>query len=455
MTCNSVLEKRALAFFRGLVAPNMNGPLANTFWTCTVPMMAETDLAVTHALIALASLYEYFSTMPAWKVASNMMKWAVAIHHYNTAITAIAFSPKQQRSTDTVLVVCALFICIEFLRGDPQSAILHSAHGVQLLNSMDHSGEVAAIFQHLSIVPYFFGADISTFPILKDGKCKYRKDIDRCQSVAEVEYSLDPLLYRCAKLVRSVDFHRFGIGTELMSLESAKLQQQEVIGELDQWWKSFIRFRTHYHPPPLPTTPDRQQQQHQYQRNTPALALLEMRWLIARIWSSTFLATDESVYDEHVDKFRRVVDTAVGVQQQYRGRQREGSFCFSIGFGPLLYFAAIKCRFLEIRLAALSAMNRLFYKRETLWDQPVRLAIAKRVVEFEHNIQISFQNGFAVPRQGGDFLQPADTLRFAKDELLEKSVVEADGVTVMKIKVRFIVVDKLLSPTKVVEWLTL
>lgn len=145
--------------------------------------------------------------------------------------------------------------------------------------------------------------------------------------------------------------------------------------DLEKWWSAFFSFRDGF----------RAGTKHEV-----TLLLLEMRWLVAKVWTSTCLNPDETIYDWHVDTFNRVIELAK--QAQAIGNvhaTKSTKFSFVMGFSPLLHFVVLKCRYLKLRLAALALMTTLSCLRETLWDSDTMYAIGTRVIEIEHCIEVT------------------------------------------------------------------
>ncbi|OAA43625.1 C6 zinc finger domain protein [Metarhizium rileyi] len=379
------LELRSLAFYRHIVAPRLCGPLDSSFWTKLVAQMAYSEPATRHAVLAISRLYEDFghgdlsettAARGATRATTDVGSGGFVIHHYNAAISHLVGPPTSSPADlNTVLLVCILFTCIEFLRGDTESAIRHSQHGISLLNSgAGIRPELVRVFRHLSIFPYFFGGQVSPIPpVLSDAQGAVKLD-----TLDDALESLDGLLARAVRLLRVSDHghHHVGTGREARPLEP-KLRDKETLEEdLDAWWPVFDQLR--------------QRSDVSEHTTTWTLLILEMRWTCCRIWARTCLAVGETIYDDDLDKFTRMV--ALGtratrlLERERSGAPTNRTFMFVMGFCPLMFFVATKCRFLGLRLHALSLLRRLSYAREMLWDASTLYAIGKRIIEIEHGI---------------------------------------------------------------------
>ncbi|KAF7558758.1 hypothetical protein G7046_g5397 [Stylonectria norvegica] len=358
-------ELRSLAFFRQAVAPVLSGPFDASFWTHLVTQVMHHEPAVCHAVLAISSLYENFSP-ESLQPQHN----AFAIRHYNKAIQLLLGDKAQ--TVDTVLVVCALFICIEFLRGDHEAAISHSRHGVHVLNTAQKPSRLAVVFCHMSIFPFFFGETISDFPLIANDVPKAAANFP---SMIEAQYALDLLAVRSVRLVRDSDKYRLGVAAEEAPPPSLLDEQRQVGVDLDKWEKAFSRFSA-----------SRALNTHQ---DTASLAL-KMRCLVCRVWAENCLSHTETSYDKHKSTFEDIVNMGRVVLSNIEdGKAARPRFMFDMGFSPILHFVVTKCRHLKIRLAALNLMEALSCPRESLWDAGTMYTICKRSIELEHDVVLT------------------------------------------------------------------
>ena len=187
--------------------------------------------------------------------------------------------------------------------------------------------------------------------------------------------------------------------------------QQNLEADLDEWWTSFNVLRATGHESPSP--------------------ILEMRYLVAKIWTRACLNPDEMGYDSHIDDFRRVVQIATEVRHAINV-VGENKFTFSMGFCPLLYFVVLKCRHLKLRLTALSLMELLSCQREALWDYRIMSAVGVRIIEIEHDIRITPNDvrGWEALDESMQ-VPPKDSQRIRDNELEPDMHMSADGDTSM------------------------
>lgn len=125
---------------------------------------AQNEPAVEHVILAICSLYEV--TRETMSPRTTPLNTIFAIRHYNAAIRCM-LSPPPSRSLDNLPLLCALFICVELLRGDTTAAINHCSLGIGLINSMPGNSGVASIIYRLNVLPLFFETMATAFHVVQ------------------------------------------------------------------------------------------------------------------------------------------------------------------------------------------------------------------------------------------------------------------------------------------------
>ncbi|KAF4465880.1 transcriptional regulatory [Fusarium albosuccineum] len=144
-------ERRALQYFCEVAAPRLLGPKSPYFWTHLVIQLSETEPVVKHSLLAISSLYE---TREVQKTPSYMPN--LALQHYNAAIQGL----KATQSDVLALLGCILFICIELLQSNNETAIRHCAHGIAIMERCGNPWareHLEPIFRRIGVLPQLFG----------------------------------------------------------------------------------------------------------------------------------------------------------------------------------------------------------------------------------------------------------------------------------------------------------
>ncbi|KAL6800988.1 hypothetical protein GGI42DRAFT_343788 [Trichoderma sp. SZMC 28013] len=417
---SDMAELRGFHFFVEVVAPALDGPLRCSFWTQTVPRVYFQELAVREATLAVSLLYEYhrIGWQQQWEnksyaarsprsvsMSTSHHHYGAAIRRYNSAIKHLVAS--KTMSVEMVLMACVIFICIEFLTGQGDVAIRHVTHGLTLLNNLtlassktELSVYLTSIFCHLGIFPFFFSERIPDIPDISSSFNMGSIPVGLSfVSEIEAQAALDLLLCRSVRLVRMAAGHKFNTKPKpdfLLDLGTLVVQQTKLQDDLALWWYAFSAM-----PLRLNLSNEREMKMHTHAHDADndegVFALLEVRWLVAQIWSSTCLAVNETEYDAHFCSFQRIIHLAKQAKMKMKTRTRtttslvepsRGIFSFTMGFGPLIHFVVLKCRYLPLRLETLALQPAIASLRESMWDCATMSAIGTRIVEMEHGIKL-------------------------------------------------------------------
>ncbi|KAI8958805.1 hypothetical protein F5Y11DRAFT_359696 [Daldinia sp. FL1419] len=368
---DDVNEKRALQFFCQAAGPSLSGPMDPYFWTHLVLQFSHFEPAVRHSVVAISSLYEHIQTRPK-KSAHQLVDNKFALSHYNSAIKEL----KSMNNEPLVLLVCILFICIEFLQDNQGAAIQHCKHGVHILKKAEVAFPwtkeyLSPIFRRLTLFPFFFALDCASFPRLIN--LEDQVPYSFC-SFEEAQNFLDGILLRTISLVRQGDSYRLGelrhcpVDPELLA------DQDNIRALLSDWNKRFLDLRSRS------LVPAKQE----------LLCIIILRYEVARIWVETSFDDDETAYDEYMGRFHSMVSMAVKLHYSRAliadNLRSTRKFIFEMGFVPLLYYIVMKCRCLDTRIEALSLMKKLGVAKENLWEVSTMHAVGRRIVEIEHAV---------------------------------------------------------------------
>ncbi|KAK3323536.1 hypothetical protein B0T19DRAFT_443031 [Cercophora scortea] len=397
---HSSQESRALDFFRHAVAPAFSGYQDDDyFWLTLVTQASYHEPAVRHAVVAISAIYEQAVAAETEQCTPPQQQQdhhqafidspagRFALGHYSQALKQLAHT----RDESVVLFVCILFVCIEILQGNQQTAIAHCRHGVVIFNNAKAKNlgwardYLLPKFVAMSIVPYFFGNTPQNFPGLVNSDTDDSKpltSLDACRS------SLNLLVARAIRFIRTSDTCRYATVPAAMHSE-----QRDLLASLARWLQNFTAFQE-ISPPSHDAV------------NTHLM--LHIKCLVSTIWTSTCLdPSSETACDQHLASFREIVRLArqVTAWEARKPGFARPKFVFEMGFSPLLYFVVIKCRDLDTRLAALACMADLSAHRENLWDLVHMFSIGWRLIELEHGVNLERA---AQGSGGGGFFEYTD-----------------------------------------------
>lgn len=198
------------------------------------------ELAIRHSVIAISSLYEQFQAEGEKSHSGVQLRDnSLALQHYNAAIRELKTTDNQP----LVLLVCILFICIEFLQSNKEAAIQHCKHGIALLDNANYSWareHLLPVFRRLSSFPFFFGGGVYRLsrPCLR--KYPLPTSLDDYTDAAS---AMDCLQSRTLRVTRCADSYRFG-NLRYKTVSSDLLEEQKVVVNLLDEWQFYSKAST-------------------------------------------------------------------------------------------------------------------------------------------------------------------------------------------------------------------
>ncbi|KAI2606567.1 hypothetical protein GGR54DRAFT_437874 [Hypoxylon sp. NC1633] len=385
---DSANEARALQFFCEQTAPSLSGTADPYFWTHLVMQFSNFEPAVRHCVVAISSLYEQFQSKAVAHSGVQLNDNSLALQHYNAAIRELKLTDNQP----LVLLVCILFICIEFLQSNKEAAIQHYKHGVTLLKRVHYSWareHLVPVFRRLSVFPYFFGGGNADFPDLISLDDPLPADFN---TFAEAHSAMDGILSRTIQLVRWGDPYRIG-SLRYHRVPSEKLaEHREIISLLEEWQILFKRLDAR-----STTTVRDNCNVGNDVIGAMSRAILSSGYEMCHIWLDIAFEADDMCFDWHIPAFRRVLDSCLILDSAIPVTKHNPRFIFETGFLPLLHGVATKCRDLNLRLEALRLIKLLGGCRENLWEADQMYALSRRVIEMEHDVVLDEQGQPATP----------------------------------------------------------
>ncbi|KAK1519509.1 uncharacterized protein CCOS01_11160 [Colletotrichum costaricense] len=389
---SSPSDNRALQYFAEAVGPLLSGAVDPYFWTHIVMQFSTFEPAVTHSILAISDLYEQFHTGTDEIVAPR--DYSFAVRHYNAAMREL-IGMKTQDKHPTVLLVCLLFICIEFLQSGREAAIKHCKHGVALLRNT-HSEfpwtkeHLLPLFRRLTEYSFFFSGEKADFPDLSGLEHPMPPSFSSFQ---DAQLMIDDLYCQTLQLMkqgypfRSLSPTGNGVPPKLLA------RQEYVNSMLDRWSILFTQLNNQSKYTSSPTTKAFEEKP-DYVPNM-LRGFLSTRYECCRIWLNMAFTNNLTGYDKYVPNYSQLAkNLAEMVVQISEHSKLEGvhaktsKFMFETGYTPMLFFFTTTCRHLETRLELLRLMPILGLPRENLWEMATLVAVARRVIELEHGISL-------------------------------------------------------------------
>ena len=429
-------EQRSFEFFRSITAPSLSSDYDSSFWVATVLKFFHLTPSVRHAVLAVSSLHEslvYDGLHLSGKLGDKQI---FALQKYNKAISLFRQQVDHQNDCEPIvpLLLCILFVCMEFMQRKNTEALMHLRQGRQLLDTLARSGHlpdgpletirqyIVPMYMRSGLTSYLFGVDTVAVPKMVNPFLDLPAVFSSIQQARHAFYTIldDSLrwrfLYKTSQHLDPRIPTDFAYQTAYTNktqptpqdITAFELEQQTLLSRLSKWNTAFSLFRS--------TGPSES-------RSTPSMLLLQILYHTSIIWTSTAMSQCELVFDEHTERFSALVPlcaeyleaTKPGSQvtegelsQGYRRRRPMTSaperqqpnkypednklvFTFETGIVPILFLIAAKCRHPKIRRAAVNLLSTHDERHENLWKAKCFARIASRFVDIETESGEEFQ----------------------------------------------------------------
>ncbi|KAK2042151.1 hypothetical protein LZ31DRAFT_501280 [Colletotrichum somersetense] len=427
---NSPNDSRALQYFSEVVGPLLSGAVDPYFWTHIVMQFSTFEPAVTHSILAISDLYEQFQSSSHAAVTPRDNSFA--LRHYNAAIHELRGMMTRDRQP-VVLLVCLLFICIEFLRSGREAAIRHCKHGVAILRDTHNEfpwtrEHLLPLFRRLTEYSFFFSSEKSDFPDLSGLEHPIPSSFSTFQ---DAQLMIDDIYCQTLQLMKKGYPYRSEslIGN---AIPPELLAKQESINKLlDKWNDLFSRFEEQDQYPCTPTTRVLEFKEGYLQRML--RSFLTTRYECCRIWLNMAFDSSQTGYDKYLPNYQRLAKQLTSTVEQVsehservtHSSTQTPKFMFETGYLPMLFFIVNSCRHLETRLQILRLIPTLGLPRENLWEMATLVMMARRVIELEHDISLD-PYGEPLEPISPDWAMPANEKRivdmWAEPKTEEKNI---------------------------------
>ena len=369
------------------MAPKMSY-FESLFWDRHVLQASYSAPAIRHAMLALSSVHEKLRLGDGSAEQSATCK-RFALYEYNQAINSLvkeAFDGEQPNYS-IILSSCLLFICLEFLQGNYESALSHFRSGLKILcsacgnedyargpirdfnncpipQSLDRG--IANIFARLDAQGIFSGfptPQINILPCCDDPTASYRANRPFA-SVTEARVRLHGICFAIYRFLRD---------TEEMTPAVISATKTKYGSYLKSWKDTFDSFVVRSTGTMSPRDRNRSD-------------VLRIHFEIFTIRLMTGTSTWERGFDRFNDAFDHINKLIEGLIDpfHYGIPSQDVLPLLSLDMGVIapLYFTAIKCRDHNIRQKAIDLLE-LWPCRENVWDQRALAKLARKAMEIE------------------------------------------------------------------------
>lgn len=403
----SLSEMRGLEYFCIKLAPSLGLYFDGDFWNRIIVQASVNESTIRHAMVAVGALargrqplemvdcnYEHaVTTSRASPPAVAAVSWSggtddivdpVVLTNYNKSMRHLAqHIAASSRVTETTLLACVLFVCVEFLRGDQEAARRHFQGGMAILmdrisdepgmtGDMTRPGDsrtmILPIFNRLEMLSTLFGNEPSwPYPVSMAEAVP-----ESFMSLSHARDSIVHLMNLSLRWIRKVYEHKYS--PSILSTEAFK-EQMVYLEQFQFWHNRFTAYRTAHAADLSPI-------------DIYASNVLGIGRLVAKIWVSTALSPFECAHDAFMPDFETAISLAeqlptLASMHDQTSRYRT-AFTIDVEMAGPIHWISTKCRDPALRRRAV-AVQRSTHRREGLWDSQVYAALAERVIEIEES----------------------------------------------------------------------
>lgn len=399
---SSSKEMGYLEWFRCRTAVKLPGSFATGFWKTLLFQATLDEPAVLHAVLAISSVHKR-GTLAAENHSEpddiaceqehfTAQQFVKATHHLQPH-----FVTRDKASFRVALITCALFVCLEMLRGHFKTAQMLLDNGAKILREMQMLSigdngihclkscsdpideSIVEAFSRLYLQEELFRyAYRHPRPILPISR--FGSPVSVFRSINETWQHLERLLSRIFNLTHQSRKLVIVRGAGIQDNPALLVHQQDIRTELIQWLRVFEVYQK-----PLQGRRSAEEEK--------CYHLLCAYHTMASIMADTCLApNDEMSYDAYTSQFIVLIEqlahlwTVASITSHVQvppGHAVNMSWSIiDMGWMPPLYCVATKCRVHRIRLQAIRLLESTFH-REGIWDAKTTACVSRKVMQLE------------------------------------------------------------------------
>ncbi|KAM0277786.1 hypothetical protein ACHAPQ_008998 [Fusarium lateritium] len=366
-------EARAFDHYRLRTAKVLSGAIDSSFWGGVVLKMSTTEPAVRHAMLAISSLHEAVESRYR---SVHDIDTRFAFREYSNAITSLRNWGERNEPSVVPLLVCVLFICIEFLIDRDMAAQMHICQGRHILSTLGDGRSPAMemikhslvpIYTRLSLSSFLFGSRPAPIPTHLRGWVEVPVVFT---TIEDARYALYLVLDEALQFSANARAVIFNPNADPQGIRNLQNEQQRLLSQLSRWYAAF-------------TVLTSMSAQSSSLENL--LNVLRIYHQSTFIWVSASLDTYETMFDHYTANFANIISLASSVIGSVPANAKLEPFSFETEIIPPVYWTAVKCRHPLLRRAALKLLTRdqMRNRRENLWHARETAVIAARSIEIE------------------------------------------------------------------------
>ena len=380
-------ERRYFNYFCHRVLEDFNGYFSSGFWDLLVLQLSYSEQAVWHAVIALASMHER-SVQRLMESRTTSLKLSYTTEQYTKALFYLrnGIENGDDYNLIAVLTCCILFIALEVLQGNYDSALLHLQNGFKIWcqaeRSTESSSSALSTFGD-EFIEVLLRMNVQANSLLRPALQEYNPLTDRglpdvpdCfADLAQARHTLTELLNAgfsifqlAAEDVLSASSTLLARVVESVPTAVVKSKMAQLCGLVSRWRTSFEAVLQN---PSNFLTP----------RDIKAASILKIHYICTSIILNTCISTDDGVLDDYISDFRQLVSLSQGLIAA-SGWAKSPSFSIDMEIVAPLYFTVISCRDPSVRREALDLLTHL-PRHEGVWNAAIAAQVGAWAISIE------------------------------------------------------------------------
>ncbi|KAI1616696.1 hypothetical protein EDD36DRAFT_415582 [Exophiala viscosa] len=405
-------ERRSLSYFQDRTALELAGGFHTDFWLSSILPLAQHEVSVRHALIALSSMHEHYAGVDHFAPTRGIN---FALDHYGKAIREVvrlSRSPGGQ-NFDSALVTSALFSAFESLQGHYHTACNHAISGMKMLAEEQRSiglvGPRHARVPRDELVRFFTatGRQILELgdpnfhgprPALMQGRPSMP---DKFTSFEQAMLHMELMLTDLFEWAEQADSLAMkgpiaeDIGNQLM-LEYVKIKEYST-----RWSAAFTLLVSEFESS-SPESTSSEETTPVPRPPPPTALLLKLYQALLTAFLRRIEVADEKVLKEYTSDFWLALDLAEDFIQQTSqlvtspvtpadstssaqpkpARVVRPTFSLAMGVVPTLFLIATRGGDMAVRNRAIQLLKTC-YRREGFWDSRIAASLAERIFDIQ------------------------------------------------------------------------
>ncbi|KAH8817274.1 hypothetical protein F5884DRAFT_748742 [Xylogone sp. PMI_703] len=405
-------ERICLDYYISRTVVKIPSVFDSPFWSQLVPQASAAHPAVLHAAIALGSAHRSVDLNLRGSQVRRYIKEGChkkadrheifALGQYTKAIAYLRthMTANNATSLQVILTACVLFISLDLLRGEYQTAFTHTRNGLKLLSQLQSpnskesqhytyqisdpkstDGYLSEVFSCLNIQSALLNNTSCSLEDIQSSVTQIQ-DVevpDKFQDGFEARRCFNTLMNNIMSLMRVSRFHDLSCDPYPKALYS---HRDSLQSNIDSWIRIYNASQATLLDPV-------------HKHKVLGGPLLRVFLSMASVMTSTLLAdARESIFDSHTPDFTHIIQQTVdlwksvtkilGLPLKADCRISGLQFTVDLGTIPFLYYTALKCRVPWLRRQAIALLLAAPH-REGMWDGVIVANIAQKVMRMEEN----------------------------------------------------------------------